>query len=736
MQPNSNVYGFPNEWISSQYNIGNVYFPSWGQLKDGVSQNKITLSDIIDQSIGYVGLGSESAYSNIISTDSLGHIVKDSRAVTNFFFSYGDLAYRYCLPNNTNANTWDVEQLAPDNYNGLLRPIVSFTPSKVLWWVLVTAASVPEPLYDYQVIGVRLYQYVQNLNNWRVDFPYIKAAYMVPAFDISTTETPNRLTSGNSINISINERRNIYNKDNFITFTDLSLVPIPAILPAHTVRQGILLRGSREGLADNFQSATRCAYFLGDESCIVHSEGVYTYSEEYSEAVIEEIVKEAACFCCPFVADIPLPDNYTINDVPLTDSCVYWGYPDANGVSHGEYTRGADNTNNPVYSWNNTTDSDYDYRKIPSDYDYTNHFNHVSVANFNKYYVMNYNEVKALAREVYEALSHKPSGVTSEEYSIDTFFTSSPIDGIIKILRYPLIEVPNSGSSEYIKIGAYTSTTLQARAYVNTTTPFYNFVFSGSKKLNEAFGGSFLDREPYTTAELTIPFCGTVPIAVSDYIGHTITVKLAIDFKTGSCTAYILKDNTPLQSANGQIGIDIPITGISSATIDSQLMHANLQLKSAQNAVKSASYGFLTAPASMAASVAGGGKFGVAQAAQGIGGLLNTGIAFEEAWNAREAASYDLHHIQPQYKQIAAGSPTTAAMGEYCCRLTIYRPILSDDYDASIYGHTIGYATLENNSLSYYTGFTAAANADLSGIAATAAEKAQISDLLKSGIYI
>lgn len=733
MQPNPNVYGAPEEWILSAYDMKETYLAPWGseleqsQLQAGVTEGKILLRQPLDQSISYVGLGAESPYSDIITINTSGRRVHDTRFVTNFFYAYGDpITYDYYIPNE-NAFTWDVDSLVNENYNRIYRPIVAFNPKRLLWFIMVICGRTPTASGSGNLITVGMNGYRSN-ETMKAEYPYLRAAFMYPLVDTSATSTPNwNATLQEPMHLCINERRNVEDLE-YITFNDLKIT-------SAYYRGGILLRGSIEGLGNSFISSTNCVYMLGDEDCIIDSgSNHYIYAEAYNDDVEEEIMKAAACFCNYFIGRNPWPEDW--EHTALNSDAVFLGKPDEYGIGHGEYTNGEENENNPVWDWETTADSDYNYKDLPPEYDNTNHFNYVSVANFNKYYVMNYNEVKALAREVYEALSHKPSGVTSEEYSIDTFFTSSPIDGIIKILRYPLIEVPNNGRSEYIKIGAYTSTTLQARAYVNTTTPFYNFVFSGSKKLNEAFGGSFLDREPYTTAELTIPFCGTVPIAVSDYIGHTITVKLAIDFKTGSCTAYILKDNTPLQSANGQIGIDIPITGISSATVDSQLMHANLQLKSAQNAVKSASYGFLTAPASMAASVAGGGKFGVAQAAQGIGGLLNTGIAFEEAWNAREAASYDLHHIQPQYKQIAAGSPTTAAMGEYCSRLTIYRPILSDDYNAAIYGHTIGFATLENNSLSNYTGFTVAANADLSGISATAAEKAQISDLLKSGIYI
>lgn len=736
MTPNENVYGNKANWITSQFNIGPVYFPEWDMLREGVTQNKIQLGETLDKSIGYVGLGAESSYSNIISTDSAGHIVVDSKNVTNFFLSYGDLSYRYYIKNNTNDNTWQVETLATDNLNGVLRPIISFTPSKILWWLLITASSVENPEYDYQVIGVRLYQYVQNLNNWRTDFPYIKAVYMVPAFDVSETDTPDRVTTGNSINLSINDMRNVYNKDNFITYTDLSLVPIPAILSAHTTRQGILLRGSREGLADNYCTSTQCAYFLGDENKIIQIPGGYSYAEQFTDDVLAEIIKQAACFCMPFIADVPIPEGYTVNNIPLTDNCVYFGYPDDNGISHGDYTQGADNVNNPVYEWTDTTDSTYDYTKI-DDTEYNNRTGFATtfspVVSFNRMYATDENNIIMAAKALATAISLKPAEIAAQDYSIASFLTNNPIDAIISVKKYPFTALPAASSAVNVQFGNVNYNFVQGFPMTNTVDSL-DFIFSADlhNGLTPVFGNTFLDYEPYTHAELIIPYCGTVPICCADYMGHTIKVKMVVDYITGACTAYIMCDNIALQSISGQIGIDVPVSGIQKATLDSQIVNANLQYKAAQLSGTALAAGTMVTTGAALASAATGNM----PAAAATAGAAVTGVAkIQQQEITEQLLEYNAKHVQVPFKQLSSSTGVISEVYESRCRLVIYRPVLSPDYNAEKYAKTIGFACLKNGLVKDFTGITYG-DINTDGIACTDAEKTMIRNAFATGVII
>ena len=75
------------------------------------------------------------------------------------------------------------------------------------------------------------------------------------------------------------------------------------------------------------------------------------------------------------------------------------------------------------------------------------------------------------------------------------------------------------------------------------------------------FYKNFLDYEPYTTAKLYVPFCGEISVETSVFVGHEINVKLIVDIVTGSCCAVVFKDKLACLSLNGNIAVDIPITG-------------------------------------------------------------------------------------------------------------------------------------------------------------------------------
>ena len=746
MTPNENVYGARADWVASQFNIGDVYFPSWEKLRNGVSAGKIDLGEPLDKSLGYVGLGTESPYSSIISVDKDGHFVIDERPVTNFFLSYGDLSQRYYLANNTNALTWDVDNLdgIPVNYNGDLRPIICFNPSKILWWVLITAASVPDPEYDYQVIGVRLYQYHNNVNNWRNDYPYVKAVYMVPAFDVSDTETPDRLTTGNSINLSINDRRNIYNKIDFLTFTDLSLVPIPAILTAHTTRQGILLRGGREGLGDNWCFDNYCIYFLGDRNSVISSEIThYTYAEEYSDSVRDEILKAAACFCMPFVADIELPNEYTINNVPLTDNCVYWGYPDENGISHGEYTRGADNPNNPVADWDDTTDSNYDYQEIPIDYDKT-HFGTAFVSSaFTKHYALDLVGVGQLSNKLFTFLENRDPNIPIDVFLHDNFLTTNPLDLVVSLKKMPfnVSDIINM-SSDTVTIGKMT-TTINCKSTTGAVMRILDF---GSIQV-PAYYGDFRDYEPYTTYEMIIPFCGSVKLNAVEIVGKQLTLKMALDPFTGDCTCYFLVEGKIIDSVSGNCAIDLPIAGEQSATITNSIANArtnvyNAKLSSRQN-TQSAQYQIFSTLGNSALSMFGSGKNPTKVASYtGVGSALISagGTALNAYHDAQRAgvdigkAEYDLSHGVIPVKSIGGQSALTNTLQPMTSDLLIERCKMFE-YDPTTYAKTVGYACLMSGTVSDFDGFTVGTIC-LDNVNCTSVEKAMIKQAFASGVYL
>lgn len=733
MAINTSIYGAPESWTTAQYmsfakyaNFNTSAAPQ-NTLIEGSARGKTPTGELIENSICTQALGTESLYSHVVWVHDYPYsqYIVDDRVQTPFFFAETTTADNNSQGNdssisvNYNYNSWSpyVSDDYYENKSATAKPIVEYNPKKTLYALRIVAENATGTAQQTAIIGNYI-QYPQ----FRQNYPYLRAAYLAPYVDTSTTSTPSReeinynALFGVCPNAEINcDYDNIKINYAFWRSCLYNTIPIWGVF------------GS-SNYYDNRYTGALC-----DPSDLVIEDNKVSAKRLIDDDLLEYLIQQAACFGV-FVKTGTAGD---VANMALDHNSVILGVLDSDGVGHGEYTRGAANRDNPIWSWSTNRDSPYDPYKIPpSDKDKESHFNNVSIANFNKVWVTSYNEVRDLIKEVYKALQRKPADVQTTDYSADSFLSTDPINGIISIRRYPVNAVPNDNNPTYITIGNYTSDTVQARRYINApNSQFIDFVFSGTKRFDEIYDGSFLDREPYTTAELYIPFCGTVPISVADYIGHTITVKLAIDYLSGSCTAYVLCDGTPLQSANGQIGVDVPVSGINAATVDSQLLNANLRLKESQRQQLNASTAFFTTPFSLMMSASGGGKFGVASAAQGVGSLVSMGNNFESTWDNREAAAYELHHIQTPFKSVSAGSPLTAAMGEHCCRLTIYRPILSPDYDPVTYAKTIGFACLINGHVSDFSGLTMG-TIDLSGVNCSDREKELIAAAFARGVIL
>ena len=77
----------------------------------------------------------------------------------------------------------------------------------------------------------------------------------------------------------------------------------------------------------------------------------------------------------------------------------------------------------------------------------------------------------------------------------------------------------------------------------------------------------FRDYEPYTNLYVQLPYCGTYQLSIQKYINKTVKITYAVDIFTGTCTALIYADNILLDSMDGQIGSQRPVTGRTAANI-------------------------------------------------------------------------------------------------------------------------------------------------------------------------
>lgn len=413
---------------------------------------------------------------------------------------------------------------------------------------------------------------------------------------------------------------------------------------------------------------------------------------------------------------------------------------DEKGVTTGGFyqANSAEAETLPNYNWTNDvyTETPYDGTDDeedgdPNDYDdenktelnpaadgYSNEFQNSYVIPFDNGDFADLATVGEIASYLYYTA---PTNQSETDY-----LSSNPIDAVVSLMMFPFaidVDIPSYGLP-YVRYGKVVSDK-KALGFIKSQIQIIDF---GSHLYYPIYGvKDFRSYEPYCDAELLLPYCGNVKILPSLYLNHFIGVKYIIDLVTGACCACIFRDNLMTSVVNGQIGMSLPVTGVRAADLQRDIYHKQTGIKQAANTGLSAIANAIFGTASAAAS---GNAVGVAQTA------INSALSIDSANTSYKAAEYELSHIQIPFTVRSAASPLTDFANEQYPRLIIKRPIMLDSYNPEIYGHTIGFACLKNDTLNNYHGYTELTGLDFSGFGGTEIEKARLKAELENGVYL
>lgn len=466
---------------------------------------------------------------------------------------------------------------------------------------------------------------------------------------------------------------------------------------------------------------------------------------------VEYIMRGAAAygvFFCQGVGTLGNSGRDTGASERWLDDEMYCGIIESDGMTYGNYTQGEDNKDNQVYSWTDNTQTPFDPSNIPdtdnTHYDDETHFNHygLTACSCNQYVVYE-SDLVQLCDIIATAINTRPDPdqLSTVDYALNNGLTNNPVDTIISVRAYPARSIP---ITQKIVGGVLTDhEPLHCGAWFNNDVTGYflgrtydTIDFSFRRGTNNgfvsAFDKTFLDFSPYTRAELIIPYCGTVTLSSADFIDHDINVKIIVDYITGICTAFVMRENVAVMSVSGSMGIDVPITGLQNATYDSQRLNAVINRENANSSMTGSAVGLFASGVGLAASVATGNVVG---AIASIGGLGASIARQPSVQNQLEKADYELTHQQVPVKVVQSGSPMISYVYENACRLIVYRPVISDDYDPDVYAQTVGFACLINGKVSDFTGLTVG-TIDTAGINCTEKEKEMIQKAFATGVYL
>ena len=442
----------------------------------------------------------------------------------------------------------------------------------------------------------------------------------------------------------------------------------------------------------------------------------------YSEDTYEALMSMAALYGCYFT-----PTSKTVFPVAFTDADLCLPIIDADGIAHGEYTRGTDNPENDLYNADKVQDKNYDPSAIdPNTYSNITGFNSLtSGATMTKRYVLDAANVEKLGDDLWTICG----SLSSQDFEYfdgklkDEFLTTNPIDSIISLQRFPF-NIPSLGTKAPIKLGKSTVTAEGKTTYF----PLNSIIFAG-KNIFPRFGNCFLDYEPYTSYEVYVPFCGTTKIRAADILGHTLNIQMQIDLFTGSCTAYIMADQLVIETLNGSCAVEQTLSGTQTATMNANIFNGILNQKAADRQ-ETTTLAKMLYPTGW------------------ISTILNPVGGYEKIENAKtqsQIANYEITHVNVPPHKIGAASPLLGWIQEFDARIIIYYPegdviqsTTPPSFNAAAlqaFGHTKGFGTVTPGTVSSFHGYTQG-TIIADQIPCTESERNRIKEAFASGVFL
>lgn len=258
------------------------------------------------------------------------------------------------------------------------------------------------------------------------------------------------------------------------------------------------------------------------------------------------------------------------------------------------------------------------------------------------------------------------------------------------------------------------------------------------------------DYEPYTNIYVQLPYCGTYQLSVQKYINKTVKIEYAVDIFTGACTALLYANNILMDSMDGMIGSQRPVTGRTAANMLQAITRGSASVAAgAAGGIKmggiAASIGGELSGAylpAFGANVGGGAMFGAAHAVAG-GTVLAAGGAGLLAAGAAGAGA--VAGVDMMYKaKNAYADPPMASRGQYSGNLGMFANqkvhfivAIRHNYRPENELNLIGYPSGRGGIIGNFSGFLKSSCVYLAdGFIGSVQERNEILEMIAKGIYI
>ena len=697
----TSYYGTKNEWLNIPGRLSDTYkAPSFGTLQNAYDTGKLKLNMRLNSSFHMFGIKGDSDFlypcSMIYDSKNGYKLIRKKQSVTEIgYFSFENFSYNteVLLWKESNNNSYNNKMINgtglkdkviyPD-LNGHLYPLVDFN-------------------YNFLCALIRLHIIKQAEENKTVS----STVYFDDFFDNKDTTYAGYKIMGYSFDILSGDNTEARQKKYPPIFgtintnfpeNELIKYPIFSYQPRYCLWGG----GAFSNINYNAKPTNR-----EFEMCFFANSKYWTIEEfkhdiYYTYAPVFTGSKEDLLSLCSYIG-IHFTGNsnsalYSKLGENITDEKIYTPVI-KDGILSGEYVSGKAGSLLPSAKWGTDIRENTGYKGRDS-IDPTEYTDKISLAKpkiksegkFNTLYALSDTEINSLSDELWSADENKLNQILKGLLLMG----ENPLNCIVSLQLFPFDITTQAGTTSQGSI------TLGATQMNTTGTKVKNLnsiIDIGSVKLRRHFN-NFFDYEPYSTAFIYVPYCGTIQLSLNDVIGKTVTAKLLIDYISGVCTAVVFADGIPVIYKNGCISQQIAVTGTDTATMSS-------------NAISS-SLGLLTNTTNLIA----GGK-DVSSVINNSANLLSSSFDYSARrtiYQTQGANSSQINMCEPQKAYIVLNLPKFDIADEY----SSFHGFRCDFYD-----------TVKN-----LTGYTETDRPNLTGFSATEEEKQMISEIMTGGFYV
>lgn len=274
----------------------------------------------------------------------------------------------------------------------------------------------------------------------------------------------------------------------------------------------------------------------------------------------------------------------------------------------------------------------------------------------------------------------------SDLFDLDTFkkLFADPMQAILGLSIVPG-PVPNGGN-QVVKVGNISTGITMTKAASQ-----YISIDCGTLNVEE-FWGAYLDYEPYTKAEIFLPFIGVHQIAIDDIMNKSVHIVYHIDLLSGGCACEIKCGGSVLYTFVGSCAVSIPITGNDWTNVIN----------------------------------------GVISIASSIGTMVATGGASAPS-SVASIASAAVNNLKPSVEKSGSIANAGGLMAGKVPVLILTRPRQALPSRQNTF---TGYPAFITRTLGDLSGYTEVHSIRLSGIDGTESEIDEIEELLKGGVIL